>query len=67
MGCTAALKRLILRDSRGCWQNGGSEGPGHGLEDSQKEVIDDGVSQWRGDVMNIQSNGLLEKCCPIPC
>ena len=30
-----------------------------------------GVDNWsvlmEGDILNIQSNGLLEKCCSIPC
>jgi len=33
--CTAALKRIIPRDSRGYWQNEASEGPGCGPKDLQ--------------------------------
>jgi len=29
-----------------------------------KEIVDDGMSQWRGDVMNVESNGLPEKLLP---
>jgi len=32
-----------------------------------ERIINDGISWWRGDIMNVQNNGLPEKCCPIPC